>query len=66
MIRTTGISEFADSGGNTFGGQFPGDYKIPYSMQFNIGFQRELAKNHVISVDLRPDQRRWSPLHARR
>lgn len=47
----TGISEFANSGGNTFGGQFPGDYKIPYSMQFNLGFQRELAKNTVLSVD---------------
>lgn len=44
-------SEFANTGGNTFGGQFPGDYNIPYSMQFNIGFQRELIKNHVISVD---------------
>jgi hypothetical protein len=48
---TTGISEFANSAGNTFGGQFPGDYRIPYSMQFNIGFQRELAKNTVLSVD---------------
>ena len=44
-------SEFANTLGNTFGGQFPGDYQIPYSMQFNIGFQRELIKNHVISVD---------------
>jgi len=48
---TTGISEFANSGGNTFGGQFPGDYRIPYSMQFNFGVQRELAKNTVLSVD---------------
>jgi hypothetical protein len=48
---TTGISEFANSGGNTFGGQFPGDYRIPYSMQFNAGVQRELAKNTVISID---------------
>jgi hypothetical protein len=48
---STGISEFANAAGNTFGGQFPGDYRIPYSMQFNIGFQRELAKNTVISVD---------------
>ena len=46
-----GISEFANTGGLTFGGQFPGDYRIPYSMQFNIGFQRELAKSHVLSVD---------------
>lgn len=44
-------SEFANSNGFTFGGQFPGNYKIPYSMQFNIGFQRELTKGHVLSVD---------------
>jgi hypothetical protein len=48
---TSGISEFTNSAGNTFGGQFPGDYRIPYSMQFNIGVQRELAKNTVLSVD---------------
>jgi hypothetical protein len=30
---------------------FPGDYKLPYSMQFNIGFQRELGRGHVLSVD---------------
>ena len=48
---TSGISEFTNSNGNTFGGQFPGDYRIPYSMQFNIGIQRELAKNTVLSVD---------------
>ncbi|HEX8162945.1 MAG TPA: carboxypeptidase regulatory-like domain-containing protein [Pyrinomonadaceae bacterium] len=48
---TKGISEFANSQGNTFGGQFPGDYRIPYSMQFNIGVQHELAKNHILSVD---------------
>ncbi len=47
----SGPSEFANTNGVTFGGQFPGDYKIPYSMQFNIGFQHELIKNHVISVD---------------
>ena len=47
----SGISEFANSDGNTFGGQFPGDYRIPYSMQFNVGIQRELAKNTVLSVD---------------
>jgi len=27
------------------------DYKIPYSMQFNIGFQRELFKGNVLTVD---------------
>jgi hypothetical protein len=46
-----GISEFTNDAGLTFGGQFPGDYRIPYSMQFNIGFQRQLAKNTVISAD---------------
>ena len=30
---------------------FPSDYKLPYSMQFNIGFQREIMKGHVLSVD---------------
>ncbi len=44
-------SEFANTNGVTFGGQFPGDYKIPYSLQFNIGFQRELTRGHVLSVD---------------
>jgi hypothetical protein len=44
-------SEFDAFGGVTFGGQFPGDFKIPYSMQFNLGFQRELARGHVLSVD---------------
>jgi hypothetical protein len=48
---TKGISEFANSNGLTFGGQFPGDYRIPYSMQFNFGVQRELAKNTVLSAD---------------
>jgi hypothetical protein len=46
-----GESEFTATGGVTFGGQFPGDYKIPYSMQFNLGFQREIGRGHVISVD---------------
>ncbi|MEP7076577.1 MAG: carboxypeptidase regulatory-like domain-containing protein [Acidobacteriota bacterium] len=30
---------------------YTGDYKVPYSMQFNIGFQHELKKGHVLSVD---------------
>jgi hypothetical protein len=47
----SGPSEFDATGGVTFGGQFPGDYKIPYSMQFNLGFQREIARGHVLSVD---------------
>lgn len=46
-----GPSVFENSAGVTFGGVFPGDYRIPYSMQFNIGIQRELARNHIISVD---------------
>lgn len=48
---TKGISEFVNNGGVTFGGQFPGTYKIPYSMQFTIGVQRELWPNHVLTVD---------------
>jgi hypothetical protein len=46
-----GPSEFANSNGLTFGGQIPGDYRIPYSIQFNIGFQRRIYKSNVISVD---------------
>jgi hypothetical protein len=30
---------------------YGGNYKIPYSMQFNIGFQHELFKGNVLSVD---------------
>jgi hypothetical protein len=30
---------------------FPGTYKIPYSMQFSIGAQRELRENLVLSAD---------------
>lgn len=43
--------EFDNDNGNTFGGQYSSQYKIPYSMQFNIGFQRELFKGNVLSVD---------------
>jgi hypothetical protein len=43
--------EFDNDSGNTFGGQYTSQYKIPYSMQFNIGFQRELFKGNVLSVD---------------
>lgn len=46
-----GPSVFENSGGVTFGGQFPGSYEIPYSMQFSIGVQRELWPNHVLTVD---------------
>ncbi len=48
---TAGPSEFANTNGVTFGGQFPGGYKLPYSLQGNIGVQRELFKGHVLSVD---------------
>src|SRR5262249_37759977 len=30
---------------------FPGTYKIPYSMQYSIGIQRELRSSRVLSVD---------------
>jgi Carboxypeptidase regulatory-like domain len=30
---------------------FPGTFKIPYSMQFSIGIQRELRPNMVLSAD---------------
>jgi hypothetical protein len=46
-----GQTAFEIARGNTFGGIFPGDFKIPYSMQFNIGFQHELWPGHVLSVD---------------
>src|SRR5581483_870413 len=47
----SGKSEFEIAQGVTFGGIFPGNYKIPYSMQFNIGLQREIKPGHVLSVD---------------
>ena len=46
-----GTTTFEILQGNTFGGTFPGNYKIPYSLQFNIGFQRELWRGNVLSVD---------------
>jgi hypothetical protein len=46
-----GQTLFEIAQGSTFGGIFPGDFKIPYSLQFNIGFQHELWPGHVISVD---------------
>src|SRR5262249_12493938 len=46
-----GRTLFEISKGVTFGGVFPGDFKIPYSLQFNIGFQRELGHHNVLSVD---------------
>ena len=46
-----GRTNYEVNGGNTFGGIFPGNYHIPHSLQFNLGFQRELFKNTVLSVD---------------
>lgn len=47
-----GPSAFRVAQGLTFGGIFPGDqYKIPYSLQFNIGVQREIKPGLVLSVD---------------
>jgi hypothetical protein len=48
---TKGKTAFEIAKGNGNFGIFPGDYKLPYSMQFNIGFQRELFKNNVLTVD---------------
>jgi hypothetical protein len=48
---TKGPSVFDASRGVTFGGQFPGDYRIPYAMQFNIGVQRQLSRDAVLSAD---------------
>ncbi|HEY3139165.1 MAG TPA: carboxypeptidase regulatory-like domain-containing protein [Blastocatellia bacterium] len=46
-----GQTLFEISKGLTNGGVFPGDFRIPYSMQWNIGFQRELFRNNVLTVD---------------
>ncbi len=47
-----GPSLFRISQGNTFGGNVPGDqFKIPYALQFNLGFQRELKPGTVLTVD---------------
>jgi Carboxypeptidase regulatory-like domain len=48
---TKGLTAFEIAKGNGNFGIFPGDYKLPYSLQFNIGFQRELFKNNVLTVD---------------
>jgi Carboxypeptidase regulatory-like domain len=48
---SVGDTLFEVAQGSTQGGIFPGDFKIPYSMQFNIGFQRELWPGSVVSVD---------------
>lgn len=46
-----GPSEFENTGGVTFGGTFPGTFKIPYGMQFSFGVQREIVRNMVLSAD---------------
>jgi hypothetical protein len=46
-----GTPAFVNSRGITFGYLFPGDYRIPYSHNWNIGVQRELFDSHVLSVD---------------
>lgn len=47
----SGPSEFANTQGVTFGGQFPGNYKIPFSRQYNFGIQHEVWKSNILSVD---------------
>lgn len=46
-----GQTAFEIAQGNNFGGIFPGDYRIPYSMQFNIGVQHELWPGSIVTVD---------------
>src|SRR5262249_35023760 len=46
-----GRTLFEISKGLTFGAIFPGDFKIPYSMQFNIGFERQIGQNNMLTVD---------------
>jgi hypothetical protein len=46
------LFEITNGGGALFGGMVPGDqFKIPYALQFNIGFQRELRPGTVLTVD---------------
>jgi Carboxypeptidase regulatory-like domain len=48
----SGSAQFLTLKGNTLGFLIGGDkFKLPYSTQFNIGFERELTKNNVLSVD---------------
>src|SRR5262249_42101502 len=46
-----GQTLFEIAQGNTFGGVFPGDYRIPYSVQFNIGVQRQIGQHNMLTVD---------------
>lgn len=48
----SGTSQFLNTKGVTLGPIIGGDkFKLPYATQFNIGFERELTKNNVLSVD---------------
>ena len=46
-----GKTLFEIAQGNTFGGVFPGDYRIPYSVQFNVGVQRQIGQHNMLTVD---------------
>ncbi len=47
-----GQSDFRILKGNTFGGNIPGNqFKVPYSLQFNIGVQQQLKPGTVLSID---------------
>jgi hypothetical protein len=48
----SGSSQFLTLKGNTLGFLIGGDkFKLPYATQVNFGFERELSKNNVLSVD---------------
>lgn len=47
-----GDPQFVYAKGSTYGFQVGGsNFKIPYSMQYNIGFQREVKTGHILTVD---------------
>ncbi|HYK91638.1 MAG TPA: hypothetical protein VE398_22920, partial [Acidobacteriota bacterium] len=47
-----GTTYLRSSKGLSYGGTIPGEtYRMPYGLQFNIGFQRELKPGTVISAD---------------
>jgi hypothetical protein len=49
---SVGASQLETSAGVTYGFMVGGSkYKIPYSNQYNIGFQREIKPGHVLTVD---------------
>ncbi len=52
--KPTGVPslfEQSQGGASLFGAMMPGDFKIPYSIQFNIGVQREIKPGIVLTVD---------------